>query len=197
MSKFQEYSVIYGKVKKYFDVIFLILFGLKYILQFLTTTAVWISALGAFYSCPYKIADFLFIGYLVFHMMVTLVFEKVELKDKVISFVLIIVAFLYVALSDSSDNEIFEYMIILAIALNKPSRMILKLSIIEGTVIMVIFMLLSQAGVIEDYVMPVGRHALGMIYCTDCGAHLLFLVLSYVIYKKYECDKKCLYCLYL
>lgn len=192
MSKFQEYSVIYGKVKKYFDVIFLILFGLKYILQFLTTTAVWISALGAFYSCPYKIADFLFIGYLVFHMMVTLVFEKVELKDKVISFVLIIVAFLYVALSDSSDNEIFEYMIIIAIALNKPSRMMLKLSIIEGTVIMVIFMLLSQAGVIEDYVMPVGRHALGMIYCTDCGAHLLFLVLSYVIYKKYECDKKML-----
>ena len=190
MQIFKEAKSFYEKKKDFFDNIFYFMFAFKYLLQFLTTTTVWVSTYGKYYSTLYHISDILLIIYIVFYLMVVLLLERMFLCDKIISIVLILVAFLYVIFSAISNNEIFEYLLITALAANKSHKKMLKITIIEGTIVMVIFMLLSQAGIIADNVMPIGRHALGMIYCTDCGAHVLFLLLSYVVYKECKVNQQ-------
>lgn len=190
MSKLEEYRKIFRKIKKYLDYVFYIMFSLKYILQFLTTTIVWVSVYGKMYSVPYAIADGIFIVYTVIYLMIILLFEETDLSNKIVAMTIIVIAFLYVALSETSINSIYEYLMIMALALNKSYKKILKITIVEGTTIMLLFLLLSQAGIVKDHIMSRGRHALGMVYCTDCGAHLLFLLLSYIVYVDYKLTRE-------
>jgi hypothetical protein len=41
----------------------------------------------------------------------------------------------------------------------------------------------SQLGIITDLVYKGGRHSFGIIYCTDCAAHILFLMVMYVFLR--------------
>ena len=176
VNKLQE---IYVKMKKYIDCLFLIMFALKYLVQFLGTTSLSVSSLGLFFSISSSIADITFILSIVILLMVSVFFEKVVIFDKIMAVIVLLVSVIYVMFSDNSSTEIVEFLIITVLAINKSYKKILFVTIIEGCSIMIIYMLLSQLGIIDDYVSPVGRHALGMIYCTDCGAHILFLVIAY------------------
>ena len=183
VNKLQE---IYVKMKKYIDCLFLIMFALKYLVQFLGTTSLSVSSLGLFFSISSSIADITFILSIVILLMVSIFFEKVVIFDKILAVIVLLVSVIYVMFSDNSSTEIVEFLIITVLAINKSYKKILFVTIIEGCSIMIIYMLLSQLGIIDDYVSPVGRHALGMIYCTDCGAHILFLVIAYVIYSGFK-----------
>lgn len=44
----------------------------------------------------------------------------------------------------------------------------------------------SQLGVIEDLVYTGGRHSFGIVYCTDCASHILFLLIMYAMLRLEE-----------
>ena len=55
-----------------------------------------------------------------------------------------------------------------------------------GTAMMVAAFAASQLGIIEDLVYTGGRHSFGIIYCTDCAAHILFLMIMYAMLRLEE-----------
>lgn len=65
-------------------------------------------------------------------------------------------------------------------------RALLTICISIGTAIMAAAFCASQAGIIEDLVYEGGRHSFGIVYCTDCAAHLLFLLLMYAMLRLEE-----------
>lgn len=62
-------------------------------------------------------------------------------------------------------------------------RFLLSIAFTIGCAIMGAAFVASQAGIIEDLVYEGGRHSFGIIYCTDCAAHILFLMLMYVMLR--------------
>jgi hypothetical protein len=71
-------------------------------------------------------------------------------------------------------------------AAGKSFRRILTIWLILATVLMAAAFFASQAGIIEDLVYKGNRHSYGIVYCTDCAAHVLFLMISYVMLRLYN-----------
>lgn len=66
-------------------------------------------------------------------------------------------------------------------ATGRSFRMILGIAMTLGSVIMVCAFAASQAGIIEDLIYSQVRHSFGIVYCTDCAAHVLFLMLIFLM----------------
>lgn len=71
-------------------------------------------------------------------------------------------------------------------AVGKSFRRILTIWLILATVLMAAAFFASQAGIIEDLVYKGNRHSYGIVYCTDCAAHVLFLMMSYTMLRLYD-----------
>lgn len=56
-------------------------------------------------------------------------------------------------------------------------KALLTIAFSIGTAFMASAFAASQLGIIQDLVYTGGRHSFGIVYCTDCAAHLLFLMI--------------------
>ena len=78
---------------------------------------------------------------------------------------------------------LFAMCAMIAGATGRSFRMVLPLTLIEGTILMAGAFAASQTGMIEDLVYSGNRHSFGIIYCTDCAAHVLFLMLTWLMLR--------------
>ncbi len=186
---YSKIGEIFFKYKGYFDLPFYVAFASKFLLYFLETTALPVFALGKPYVWLFYIGEVSYIISVVLGIMINLVFESNRKIEKIFSFLLIVISFMYISFSESYTTELPEMLILMALSLGKSHKKMLRISLFEGSTVMIVFMLLSQAGVVADYIQFPARHALGMVYCTDCGAHVLFLFLLYLIYMEYKINK--------
>ena len=80
----------------------------------------------------------------------------------------------------------YEYFVLCVLIVGMTGRsfkMLLTIAFSIGSVMMAVTFAASQLGIIEDLVYEGGRHSFGIIYCTDCAAHILFLMLIYVFLR--------------
>ena len=68
-------------------------------------------------------------------------------------------------------------------ATGRSFRVILSETVFLGTVLMLCAVSASQMGIIEDLVYNGTRHSFGIVYCTDCAAHILFLMLAWLMLR--------------
>ncbi len=180
----------YIKNKNKLDNIFYILLCIQFIDTFWDTTSFPPSYvfLGDFYELFFAISTFLFTLSCVSSICFSLFFEKnIEKDQKVISVFLFVVAGIYsITCDDTASTEIFDFLLCISACIGKSSKKLIKILAITGSIIMLAAIISSQAGLINDYVYLPFRHSLGIIYCTDFGAHVLFLILAYCIYKEYK-----------
>ncbi len=180
----------YIKNKNTLNNIFYVLLCIQFIDTFIDTTTLppGYIYMGAFYEIFFAIIAFLFSLSCLFSITFTILFEQdIDKSSKIFSVALILIGGLYsITTEDSSNSEIFDFLICIAACIGKSHKKILKSLLISGSIIMIIALLASQAGLISDYVYTPGRHSLGIIYCTDFGAHVVFLVLAYIILKNYS-----------
>lgn len=62
-------------------------------------------------------------------------------------------------------------------------RGILLINLIVGGAVVIVAFLASQMGIITDLVYEGGRHSFGINYCTNCAAHILFLMMTYCMLR--------------
>ncbi|MDO5131613.1 MAG: hypothetical protein Q4D81_01365 [Eubacteriales bacterium] len=80
----------------------------------------------------------------------------------------------------------FSYFVLCVLivgATGRSFRKILSISFVLGCLGMAAAYAGCRLGIIEDLVYRGGRHAYGMVYCTDCAAHILFLMLTYAMLR--------------
>lgn len=80
----------------------------------------------------------------------------------------------------------YEYFVLCVLIVGMTGRsfkMLLTIAFSIGTAMMAAAFATSQLGVITDLVYEGGRHSFGIIYCTDCAAHILFLMIMYVFLR--------------
>ena len=65
-------------------------------------------------------------------------------------------------------------------------KALLTIAFSIGTAFMASAFAASQLGIIQDLVYTGGRHSFGIVYCTDCAAHLLFLMIMYAMLRLEE-----------
>ena len=68
-------------------------------------------------------------------------------------------------------------------ATGRSCRMILSIAMTLGTILMTSCVVASQVGIVEDLVYSGNRHSFGIVYCTDCAAHILFLMLTWLMIR--------------
>lgn len=80
----------------------------------------------------------------------------------------------------------FSYFVLCVLivgATGRSFRKILSISFVAGCLVMAAAYAGCRIGIIEDLVYRGGRHSFGIVYCTDCAAHILFLMLSYTMLR--------------
>ena len=80
----------------------------------------------------------------------------------------------------------YEYFVLCVLIVGMTGRsfkVLLSIAFAIGTAIMAAAFAASQLGIIEDLVYEGGRHSFGIIYCTDCAAHILFLLIIYTMLR--------------
>lgn len=80
----------------------------------------------------------------------------------------------------------YEYFVLCVLIVGMTGRsfkMLLSIAFAIGAAMMTVTFAASQLGIITDLVYEGGRHSFGVIYCTDCAAHFLFLMLIYAFLR--------------
>ena len=80
----------------------------------------------------------------------------------------------------------YEYFVLCVLIVGMTGRsfkMLLSIAFTIGGVIAAAAFVASQLGIITDLVYEGGRHSFGIIYCTDCAAHILYLMVIYVFLR--------------
>ena len=80
----------------------------------------------------------------------------------------------------------YEYFVLCVLIIGMTGRsfkVLLSIAFTIGTLMMAGAFAASQLGIIEDLVYEGGRHSFGIIYCTDCAAHILMLMIMYVMLR--------------
>lgn len=80
----------------------------------------------------------------------------------------------------------FEYFVLCVLIVGMTGRsfkVLVSIALAIGSAVMAVTFAASQLGIITDLVYEGGRHSFGIIYCTDCAAHILFLMMMYVFLR--------------
>ena len=80
----------------------------------------------------------------------------------------------------------FEYFVLCVLIVGMTGRsfkVLVSIALTIGSAMMAVTFAASQLGIITDLVYKGGRHSFGIIYCTDCAAHILFLMVMYVFLR--------------
>ena len=80
----------------------------------------------------------------------------------------------------------FEYFVLCVLIVGMTGRsfkVLVSIALAIGSAMMAVTFAASQLGIITDLVYKGGRHSFGIIYCTDCAAHILFLMVMYVFLR--------------
>ena len=77
----------------------------------------------------------------------------------------------------------FVFCVLIVGMTGRSFRALLTIACSIGTVMVVAAFAASQLGIIEDLVYTGGRHSFGIVYCTDCAAHILFLMIMYAMLR--------------
>ena len=183
-------KAFYTKNEKKLDFAFYFLLSVQFLSDFADTTTlppiyVWG---GSFYELFFAVVTFLFSLSCFSSILFTFLFnDNVNKTDKYCSIILLIISGLYfLTNADPNSTEISDFLFTIAVCIGKSSNKVVKSLLFPGFSLLLITILLSQYGIISDYIYTPMRHSLGFIYCTDFGAHLLFLVIAFIIYKQYK-----------
>ena len=84
------------------------------------------------------------------------------------------------------EYEIFVLCVLIVGMTGRSFRALLTIAFTIGGILMAAAFAASQLGIIEDLVYDGGRHSFGIVYCTDCAAHILFLMMMYVMLRRDE-----------
>lgn len=82
--------------------------------------------------------------------------------------------------------EIFVLCVLIVGMTGRSFKALLTIAFTIGGLMMAAAFAASQTGIIEDLVYEGGRHSFGIVYCTDCAAHILFLMMMYVMLRRDE-----------
>lgn len=80
----------------------------------------------------------------------------------------------------------FEYFVLCVLIVGMTGRsfkVLVSIALTTGSAMMAVTFAASQLGIITDLVYKGGRHSFGIVYCTDCAAHILFLMVMYVFLR--------------
>ena len=77
----------------------------------------------------------------------------------------------------------FVFCVLIVGMTGRSFKALLAIACSIGTAMMAAAFVASQLGVIEDLVYTGGRHSFGIVYCTDCAAHILFLMIMYAMLR--------------
>lgn len=80
----------------------------------------------------------------------------------------------------------FEYFVLCVLIVGMTGRsfkVLVSIALTIGSAMMAVTFAASQLGIITDLVYKGGRHSFGIVYCTDCAAHILFLMVMYVFLR--------------
>lgn len=79
--------------------------------------------------------------------------------------------------------EYFVFCVLIVGMTGRSFKILLSIAFTIGSVITAAAFVASQLGIITDLVYEGGRHSFGIIYCTDCAAHFLYLMVIYVFLR--------------
>ncbi len=80
----------------------------------------------------------------------------------------------------------YEYFVMCVLIVGMTGRsfkVLLAIAFSIGSAMMAVTFAASQMGIITDLVYRGNRHSFGIVYCTDCAAHILFLMIIYVFLR--------------
>lgn len=159
------------------ETLFLCAYAIYYFYLFLGTTmfdTTW-------FALPYRLSVVLAMAVLVCRL---LAFKKTEWKEYLLVLLILGCTGFYWLIR--GDKAVLILGIFLVAAKDVSFKKITQISLVLGTGIMIVALIASQVGIVEDLVYfqrGTYRHALGISYTTDCAAHVLFLMMGYCCLK--------------
>ena len=105
-----------------------------------------------------------------------------SVSQAVFEVLLIVVGFCHWKLG-AGKYEFFVLCVLIVGMTGRSFKVLTAIALIAGSIMMAVTFAASQTGVITDLVYEGGRHSFGIIYCTDCAAHFLFLMIMYTFLR--------------
>lgn len=105
-----------------------------------------------------------------------------SVSQAVFEVLLIVVGFCHWKLG-AGKYEFFVLCVLIVGMTGRSFKVLTAIALIAGSIMMAVTFAASQTGVITDLVYEGGRHSFGIIYCTDCAAHFLFLMIMYAFLR--------------
>lgn len=185
----QKCRSFFFKHSSFFDTFFYFFLCLQFSFAFIDTTCLIPSIISSniVYNLFYILCHLVFLIICLIHILFnTIPNIQSNTYDKYITIYTFLVTCLFFIFNNTNSSEILIFFLALLASAGKSHKKLLKLLIICSVTIMLLAILLSQAGIIKDWIYFPNRHSLGINYCTDCGAHILFIVLAITIYSNYK-----------
>ena len=105
-----------------------------------------------------------------------------SVSQAVFEVLLIVVGFCHWKLG-AGKYEFFVLCVLIVGMTGRSFKVLTAIALIAGSIMMAVTFAASQTGVITERGYEGGRHSFGIIYCTDCAAHFLFLMIMYAFLR--------------
>lgn len=183
-------SSFYSNHKEGLEIAFIALLCIQFVTDFIDTTFLlhFFIKLGVIYDLFLAIVAFSFTLIALSNVLFTIMFDiNVSKIDKYVSLLLLVVAIIFSLTSkDYDSSEITDFLFCTAACIGRSYKKTFRALLFSGITVFTITVLASQAGLISDLIYSPARHSLGIVYCTDCAAHVLYLLMAFLIYKKFK-----------
>lgn len=173
-------GTVRGAVSGATDVLFFLSFIVCYSWGFINTTMFKKAFSDAFELRMDGFLHFAVINALICGIIALLLQDSI--LQAVFEIVLLAVGFLHWKIG-AGKYEYFVLCVLIVGMTGRSFKMLLTIAVTIGTAIMVAAFAASQMGIITDLVYEGGRHSFGIVYCTDCAAHILFLMIMYLFLR--------------
>ncbi len=173
-------GTVAGTVSALTDILYYLSFIVCYSWGFINTTMFKNDFSDAFKAQMEGLFQFAVINALVCGLIALLLQKNLQLA--VFEIALLASGFLHWKLGAGK----FEYFVLCVLIVGMTGRsfkVLVSIALAIGSVMLAVTFAASQLGIITDLVYKGGRHSFGIIYCTDCAAHILFLMIMYVFLR--------------
>lgn len=162
------------------DIVFFLSFAVCFGWEFINTTMFKKGFSDAFELRMEGLYHFAVLNALVCGVIAVLLQDSV--RQAAFEAVLLIAGFLQWR-AGAGKYEYFVLCVLIVGMTGRSFRVLITIAFAIGTAMMAASFAASQLGIIEDLVYEGGRHSFGIIYCTDCAAHILFLMIMFLMLR--------------
>lgn len=173
-------GTVAGTVSALTDILFFLSFIVCYSWGFINTTMFKNDFSDAFKAQMDGLFHFAVIIALICGVIALLLQKNLQLA--VFEIALLAAGFLHWKLG-AGKYEYFVLCVLIVGMTGRSFKTLLMIALSIGSAMMAVTFAASQLGIITDLVYEGGRHSFGIIYCTDCAAHILFLMIMYVFLR--------------